>query len=78
MWEKKLFNRKKNKKTKQNKLKKKNWKLIKMIMEALLAAIVITRMKIGNNSKLGHEKKKQNNYDTNKSVNVNIIIQIKI
>ena len=49
-----------------------------MIMEALLAAIVITRMKIGNNSKLGHEKKKQNNYDTNKSVNVNIIIQIKI
>ena len=49
-----------------------------MIMEALLAAIVITRMKIGNNSKLGHEKKKKNNYDTNKSVNVNIIIQIKI
>ena len=49
-----------------------------MIMEALLAAIVITRMKIGNNSKLGYDKKKQNNYDTNKSVNVNIIMQIKI
>ena len=46
-----------------------------MIIEALLAAIVI---KIGNNSKLGYEEKKQNNYDTNESVNVNIIIQIKI
>ena len=49
-----------------------------MIIEALLAAIVITRIKIGNNSKLGYEEKKQNNYDTNESVNVNIIIQIKI